>query len=531
MTRSLLNSYSSPGSVQVSLQVNMNGVSSSLGLKETVPSGWTLTPQSISDGWSQAGNQVEKFIPSGQNTSYSYTLQVPAGQSGDKSFVGEYEYTSGDTLQTCSTKGIGTVSQSSHHNADTNNDLVMALSELVYMGRLYHNPGHQYYCGNGTDGYSVTPGPRDCNLHSGDYRKSNDPSQGCGTGGDWAIDLSELVYAGRLYNSGRNDANPANDGRYWPGNGCDGFSVNPPNSKDISQELSEKQIAVSAERSLSATYQPMAEFSVNIEITVPDGVSTSLGIKETVPDGWVLSQASKNAGWTQSGNLVELFIPAAKSETVNYVLNPPEGDCGERDFSGEIFFTDGDLLMSSPITGATTTTCQTQTGCDSGLYLLLTTGQIERVGNPVVINGSVPVPNDLARDLERAIANNGVGPKDDLVVLDGSGVAHFVENPGDDIPQDFFFQPTASFPLGRAVDLEMSQSSEGFWVLTDYGAIYRAGDTKEPGDPAMVPNTDQIANIGYDIPFGMMRDQNFPNPGGATIRGVALVVIDANAAA
>ncbi|NUP93137.1 MAG: hypothetical protein HUU36_09835, partial [Candidatus Omnitrophica bacterium] len=102
------------------------------------------------------------------------------------------------------------------------------------------------------------------------------------------------------------------------------------------------------------------------------------------------------------------------------------------------------------------------------------------------------------------------------------------ENPGDDIPQDFFFQPTASFPLGRAVDLEMSQSSEGFWVLTDFGAIYRAGDTKEPGDPAMVPNTDQIANIGYDIPFGMMRDQNFPNPGGATIRGVALVVIDAN---
>ncbi len=164
--------------------------------------------------------------------------------------------------------------------------------------------------------------------------------------------------------------------------------------------------------------------------------------------------------------------------------------------------------------------------CDSGLYLLLTDGQIERIGNPPLINGGFMFGDDLARDMERAVSNRGSVEKPDLVVLDGSGVTHFVENISDDIPQDFLFPPTPEFPIGRAVDLVMSKSCEGLWVLTDFGGIYRAGDTKQPAEEALVPGTEQIGALGYDVPIGFMRDPRMANPGGASIRAVALIVID-----
>jgi len=168
-------------------------------------------------------------------------------------------------------------------------------------------------------------------------------------------------------------------------------------------------------------------------------------------------------------------------------------------------------------------------GCDSGLYLLLTTGQIQRAGNPPLINGGFMFGGDLARDMERAVSNNGTEEKPDLVVLDGSGVTHFVENAADDIPQDFLFPPTPEFPIGRAVDLVVSRSSEGLWVLTDYGGIYRAGDTKDSAEGALVPGTAQLGALGYDVPIGFMRDPRMANPGGASIRAVALIVIDVKA--
>jgi hypothetical protein len=170
-------------------------------------------------------------------------------------------------------------------------------------------------------------------------------------------------------------------------------------------------------------------------------------------------------------------------------------------------------------------------GCDSGLYMLVSTGQIIRVGNPTIITGGLMLPPDLARDMERAVANNSIPPTADLVVLDGAGVATFVENPGDNIGQDFVFPVDGSFPNGRAVDLEMSQTSEGFWVLSDFGGIYRAGDTKDNSDPGLVPGTDTLLPLGYDVSFGAMRDPNLPNPGGSSLRAVGLTVIDVDAPA
>jgi hypothetical protein len=233
----------------------------------------------------------------------------------------------------------------------------------------------------------------------------------------------------------------------------------------------------------------------------------------------------------QSGELLKAFQSP----------NPPNADnFGHRlvqiGFDGILIGAFSDLgtgaaylyrLVIPPPTPTPTASPTPTPGCESGLYMLVGSGQILRVGNPHIITGDVSLGGDLAKDLERVVAMTESGPQEDLAILDGAGVATWVENPGASIPQDFLLPVDAAFPRGRAVDLEMSRTSEGFWVLADFGGIYRAGDAKEPSDPPLLPGTDKTGILGYDIPFGAMRNPSVANPGGASLRAVALVVIDA----
>ena len=154
-------------------------------------------------------------------------------------------------------------------------------------------------------------------------------------------------------------------------------------------------------------------------------------------------------------------------------------------------------------------------------------GGRHRVGNPPVITGPVYFATNIARDLEKAECASDGGTDDDLVVLDGFGMAHWVKHPECSIPQDFYFgNEMKDFPQGRAVDIEIASNSTGFWVLTDYGEIFRAGTAKNPGEPSAL-GVGQMGVLGFDVPItGEMRDSNLPDPGGASLRAVSFVVID-----
>jgi len=168
--------------------------------------------------------------------------------------------------------------------------------------------------------------------------------------------------------------------------------------------------------------------------------------------------------------------------------------------------------------------------CDSGYYVLDSLGGRHRVGSPIVIAGPLYFGNDIARDMERAVCDIGGEANEDLVVLDGLGGVHFVENPACTIPQGFYFGDADKqvFPQGRAVDVEMAANSTGLWVLTDFGGIYRAGTTKAPSDPPLVAGTDLQGTLGYDVPLGDLRDPRLPKEDRSSLRAVSLVVIDAN---
>ncbi len=165
---------------------------------------------------------------------------------------------------------------------------------------------------------------------------------------------------------------------------------------------------------------------------------------------------------------------------------------------------------------------------DSGYYILDSMGGRSPVGNPPSIMGPVFFGFDIARDLEKVSCTISGSTDDDLVVLDGYGATHFVKNPSCNIMQDFFFMDEMDrFPQGRAVDLEMSADGRGFWVLTDYGAIYRAGSVKRATETSLIEATNLPNVFGFDIPIDpSLRSPEMPSPGGASLRAVAFVVID-----
>lgn len=184
---------------------------------------------------------------------------------------------------------------------------------------------------------------------------------------------------------------------------------------------------------------------------------------------------------------------------------------------------------ATPTETATTPPTSTVTAtpvCDPGAYLLSSDGSIFELGDvPNIDEGNIPAVI-FGADIEavdRADVKGGSGGND-LALLDGSGVVSFINSPGLNIPQDFIFPGSEEFPNGRAVDLSFSDTNEGFWVLTDFGGIYRAGDVKDASDPALVPGTGSFG-LGYDIPLGALRDPAFP-ANGDSLRAVGFVVID-----
>ena len=91
-----------------------------------------------------------------------------------------------------------------YHSADTDQDNVISLSELLRIIQLYNSDA--LHCdAAGEDGYAPGEGDQGCESHASDYAPV-----------DWSISLSELLRAIQLYNS---------DGYVVDPEGEDGFDV------------------------------------------------------------------------------------------------------------------------------------------------------------------------------------------------------------------------------------------------------------------------------------------------------------------
>lgn len=171
---------------------------------------------------------------------------------------------------------------------------------------------------------------------------------------------------------------------------------------------------------------------------------------------------------------------------------------------------------------------------DTGYHILDSFGGRHSVGDPAGIEGTLYFGHDVARDMERAVTGAPASVPD-LAVLDSYGAVRFVQNPEQTPDQGFYFPDIASAPCGFAVDVEIANSNDGFWVLTEQGSIYRAGSALPNGAPADDPLGGDAVNLCtfLGIPFvcpgnigGPERNTGLPCPDDlASVRAVGFVVV------
>lgn len=98
-------------------------------------------------------------------------------------------------------------------------------------------------------------------------------------------------------------------------------------------------------RNLPDCYKPTAGLSVSITVT-PDGTTQAYAVEDSPPMGWVVSIINESGGWDGLNNKVKwgpFFDHAAR--TLTYQITAPEGEAGEKTFSGTASFDGTDVTV------------------------------------------------------------------------------------------------------------------------------------------------------------------------------------------
>ncbi len=106
--------------------------------------------------------------------------------------------------------------------------------------------------------------------------------------------------------------------------------------------------AVSGKRSLPKVYKPGETVKVILDLDVsPDKAPNGVIIKDVVPPRWRVESATPNYNnWDPStGEVRWVFTGRQVSDTgidISYTVAVPQGESGEKTFSGEILYNDSD---------------------------------------------------------------------------------------------------------------------------------------------------------------------------------------------
>lgn len=206
--------YTSNEPFEVTLQIEYSGELTALGVQEIIPDGWSYV--------SVGGDDAPTVPPAPGATdtldfawitapaspvAFTYTVQVPEGESGEKPFTGEilYRRHAGEITETISAT---TAQKKTFHDADYNPaDWSINLSELLRIIQIY-NVGSFHCDAEGEDGYGLGSGDQSGTPHDLDYNPQ-----------DWSFGLSELLRMIQIYNVGAYHVDPEGEDGYGLGSG------------------------------------------------------------------------------------------------------------------------------------------------------------------------------------------------------------------------------------------------------------------------------------------------------------------------
>ena len=235
-----VNGYRPGGTLTVTNALGYAGAISGLGWEVLIPSGWTFV---------SAGGNLGNVAPAVGTTglvewawttppaspmNFSYTLAVPAGQTGEVQLVTRVivRATGASATELLARPDPLVVRRETYHAADTDYDFALSLFELTRVIELYNTRNGTVRTGayrvdaGGEDGFTADPA-RASNVttalvlyHSADTRGATP-----GPGPDGKIDLFELTRIIELYNT---RSGTVRTGRYHVQGGTeDGFAAGP----------------------------------------------------------------------------------------------------------------------------------------------------------------------------------------------------------------------------------------------------------------------------------------------------------------
>ena len=216
--------YQPGGDVTIACALSFTGEPSALGWSALIPDGWTyVSGSNEGDNKPRAGDSGTlgwswTAIPSSP-LSFTYTLHVPAGQTGQKSITASIIYRANNLLQQpAATPDPLLLDKADFHTADSDRNNCVSLLELTRLIELYNFRTN----GQRTGQYHVQPGAED-GMASGPGSQAG-ACHSADTDRNWRVSLLELTRLIELYNyrtngqrTGRYHIQPGTEDGFAPG--------------------------------------------------------------------------------------------------------------------------------------------------------------------------------------------------------------------------------------------------------------------------------------------------------------------------
>ena len=332
--------YIPGGTMTVLCTISFSGQPSTLGWSAQIPPGWSYASgqnePSVKPTVGQTGTLewAWQSVPA-TPVQFSYTLNVPPGESGTRSVAGLLIYRAGGTpvQVAASPDPLNVDVKVLQHSADTDHNWKLSLLELTRVIELYNyragtSRTGEYHVESGTeDGYASGPGSQTGAYHSAD------------TDHNWKLNLLELTRVIELYNyrsgttrTGEYHVEAGTEDGYAPGPGPHGLARLAGNRQGI--HLSGNGPVASQTSSVSVYDPAGGEVEVTCRL-VFSGSPSALGWQAEIPAGWsyVAGSGEPNikpeAGQTETLEWAWQTVPASPLE-FSYTLRVPPGESGEK---------------------------------------------------------------------------------------------------------------------------------------------------------------------------------------------------------
>jgi len=268
--RSHDDAYAHGKGFEACIRITHGGTLSALGVEETVPNGWAFDSVSGDDppavypiSGATGTFEFAWITPSQSPVDFCYTVQVPLGDSGDKSLSGKilYREDGGPERTLTVLPDSDPILSCSYHSGDYNPpDWSFSLSELL-RGIQFYNVG-SYHCDPlGEDTYNPGTGDQTCTPHNSDYNPQ-----------DWSVNLSELLRAIQFYNVGSYHCDPQGEDGYAP-------------SVAVSSMMASLEDDKLNAFHCAAYNLPGNDTTITTHIDYEDTL-TAIGVEVDLPSGW-----------------------------------------------------------------------------------------------------------------------------------------------------------------------------------------------------------------------------------------------------